>query len=145
VGYVVTPHRGQSGPSRDAGQYAEAALHRIRQLPGFGNVQFVILYGSAGEGRMTGESDIDLCLYYAGDPGEAAQFRHAILSALAGTRYDIQIFQSLPLYVRMEVLRGKPVFIRDPVFLYEKAVETIWDFDHFKHRLFDYTGQAAMP
>ncbi|MCK9632661.1 MAG: nucleotidyltransferase domain-containing protein [Methanoregula sp.] len=125
--------------------YTDAALKTIEQLNGYGHVQFIILFGSAGENRMTGESDIDLCLYYDGDPADAAQFRHAILSALPGTRYDVQVFQSLPLYVRVEVLKGTPLFVRDPVFLYEKAVETLRDFDNFKHRLYDYTGQAAMP
>jgi len=128
----------------DVRAYADAALRRMEKLSGFRNVQFIILYGSAAEGRMTGSSDIDLCLYYDDGRNEAAQFRHAILSALPGTRFDIQIFQLLPLYVRMEVLRGIPVFVRDPVFLYEKAVETLKDFDNFKHRLFDYSGEAAL-
>lgn len=138
-------NRGSSKLKRDVRVAADAALRQIERHSGFENVQFIILYGSAGEGRMTGESDIDLCLYYDGDRNEAAQFRHAILSGLSGTRFDIKIFQSLPLYVRLEVLRGTPVFIRDQVFLYDKAVETIKDFDNFKHRLYDYTGQAAMP
>jgi uncharacterized protein len=141
----VPINRGSSKLNRDVREYVDAALQQIERYSGFENVQFIILYGSAGEDRMTGESDIDLCLYYDGDLDEAAQFRHAILSGLSGTRFDIKIFQSLPLYVRLEVLRGTPVFIRNQVFLYEKAVETLKDFDNFKHRLFDYTGQAAMP
>jgi uncharacterized protein len=141
----VPINRGSSKLNRDVRVYADAALQQIERHPGFEHVQFIILYGSAGEDRMTGESDIDLCLYYDGDLNEAAAFRHAILSGFSGTRFDIKIFQSLPLYVRLEVLRGTPVFIRDQVFLYEKAVETLKDFDNFKHRLFDYTGQAAMP
>ena len=137
--------RRSSVPEQDVSAYTAAALKTMEQLDGYDHVQFVILFGSAGENRMTGESDIDLCLYYDGDPAEALQFRHAILSALPGIRYDIKIFQALPLYVRVEVLKGTPVFVRDQVFLYEKAVETLRDFDNFKHRLYDYTGQAAIP
>jgi uncharacterized protein len=124
--------------------FVDSALNQIGRLAGYEHVQFIILFGSAQEQRMTGESDIDLCLYYDGDPVEAARFRHRILSILPGKRYDVQIFQSLPLYVRVEVLRGTPVFVRDPRFLYEKAVETLRDFEDFKHRLYDYTGQAAI-
>ncbi|MDP3565157.1 MAG: nucleotidyltransferase domain-containing protein, partial [Methanoregula sp.] len=75
---------------------------------------------------------------------EAAHFRHKILSRLPGTHFDIQIFQQIPLYVRVEALRGTPVFTRNTTFLYEKATETIRDFNDFKHRLYDYTGQAAI-
>jgi|GEM_PF-3312188 len=69
---------------------------------------------------------------------------HGILSNLPGVRFDIQVFQSLRLNVGVEVLRGAPVFVRDVPFLYGKAVETIRDFDNFRHHLYDYTGQAAI-
>jgi len=75
-----------------------------------------------------------------GERNEAARFRHAALSRLPGN-YDIQIFQQLPLHVRVEVLKGMPVFIRNTRFLYEKANETLRDFEEFRHRLYDYTGQ----
>lgn len=106
----------------------DAALIKMQQVPGFEHVQFIILYGSAAEKRMTAESDIDFCIYYDGDRAEAAHFRHKVLSGLPGTHYDIQVFQQLPLYVRVEVLKGTPVFTRNTTFLYEKATETIRDF-----------------
>ncbi len=122
----------------------DTALRQMRQVPGFTNVRFVILHGSAAEGRMTPDSDIDLCMYYNGDREEAGRFRHTLLSRLPSLLYDIQVFQLLPLYVRIEILRGIPVFVRDERFLYETATRTIREFDDFKHRLYDYTGQAAL-
>jgi predicted nucleotidyltransferase len=122
----------------------DAALRQMQVVAGFGKVRFVILHGSSAEGRATDDSDIDLCVYYDGDRKEAAQFRHAILSRLPSLRYDVQVFQLLPLYVRVEVLRGIPVFIRDKRFLYETATRTLREFGDFKHRLYDYTGQAAI-
>jgi len=121
----------------------DAAVYKMHHIPGFEHVRFVILYGSTAENRMTEESDIDLCIWFEGERNEAARFRHAALSRLMGN-YDIQIFQYLPLYVRVEVLKGTPVFIRDTRFLYEKATETLRDFEEFKHRLYDYTGQEAI-
>lgn len=94
----------------------DAALRQMQQVPGFEHVQFIILYGSAAGGRMTAESDIDLCIYYDGDSTEAAHFRHKVLSALPGTLYDVQVFQQLPLYVRVEVLKGTPIFTRNSPF-----------------------------
>lgn len=122
----------------------DSAVRQMQQLSGFEQVQFIILYGSAAEERMNLESDIDLCVYYEGSSGDAAQFRHRALSDLPGTRFDIQIFQQLPLYVRVEVIRGIPVFVRNTRFLYERAIDTLRDFQDFKHRLYDYTGQAMI-
>jgi hypothetical protein len=122
----------------------DAALRQMQQLPGFEHVRFIILYGSAAENRMTKESDVDLCIYYDGERMDAARFRHAVLSRFSGTGYDIQVFQHLPLYVRVEVLKGKPVFVRNTRFLYETATETLRDFEEFKHRLYYYTGQDAI-
>lgn len=122
----------------------DTALYRMRQVPGFEHVRFIILYGSVAEHRMTQASDIDLCVYYEGERADAARFRHAVLSRLSGTDCDIQIFQHLPLYVRVEALKGIPVFVRTTRFLYDKATETLRDFEEFKHRLYDYTGEAAI-
>ena len=116
----------------------------MQKIPGFEQVEFIILYGSAAEKRMTATSDVDLCMYYNGDREEASRFRHKVLSLLPGTLFDIQVFQQLPLYVRVEALKGIPVYTRNTRFLYDKATETIRDFDNFKHRLYDYTGQVLM-
>ena len=124
--------------------YINRALQQMRLIPGFGHVRFIIFYGSAEKKRMNAASDIDLCIYYDGNRTDAAQFRHTILTRLPGSHYDIQIFQQLPLYVRVEVLKGIPVFTRDLRFLYETANQTIRDFEDYKHRLYDYTGQAAI-
>lgn len=122
----------------------DSAVRQMQQLSGFEHVQFIILYGSVAEERMNPESDIDLCVYYEGSSGDAAQFRHRALSDLPGNHFDIQIFQQLPLYVRVEVIRGIPVFVRNTRFLYERAIDTLRDFEDFKHRLYDYTGQAMI-
>jgi uncharacterized protein len=122
----------------------ERAILQMQKIPEFEHVQFIILHGSAPEERMNPESDIDLCVYYQGSLGDASQFRHRVLSDLPGNRYDIQIFQQLPLYVRVEVLRGVPVFVRNTRFLYERATDTLRDFEDFRHRLYDYTGQATI-
>lgn len=116
----------------------------MQKIPGFEHVQFIILYGSAAEERMTASSDIDLCMYYDGDRDEAARFRHNVLSLLSGKHFDIQVFHELPLYIRVEVLKGIPVFTRDTRFLYDKATETLKEFNDFRHRLYDYTGQVPM-
>jgi len=125
-------------------QAVDGALRQIQLVPGFKKIRFIMLYGSAAEGRTTSDSDIDLCVYYDGSRNEASRFRHAILSRLPTIHYDVQVFQFLPLYVRVEILRGIPIFVRDERFLYETATRTLREFEEFKHRLYDYTGQASI-
>jgi predicted nucleotidyltransferase len=143
--HKTMPARTSTHPlERELQKAVDAALGQMRQAAGFNRVRFVLLYGSAAEGRMTPDSDIDLCVYYDGSREEAAQFRHAVLARLPDLCYDVQIFQLLPLYVRVEVLRGIPVYVHDMRFLYETATRTLREFGDFKHRLYDYTGQAAI-
>lgn len=117
---------------------------RLSAVPGFHNVRFILLYGSTAEGRSNSGSDIDLAVYYEGPPDEASLFRYHALMALDDSRYDLWIFQQLPLYIRVRALRGKILYCPDLPFLYEVAYGTIRDYDAFKHRLFDYIGERAL-
>lgn len=122
----------------------ENTVERMRTVEGFEKVRFVILYGSVSRGDAREGSDIDLCVFFNGSPAEAAKFRFNTLAELFSDRYDLQIFQQLPLYVRVEVLCGRVLYCPDERFLYDVAVETIREFDAFKHRLYDYIGEQAM-
>lgn len=129
---------------RRVDQFIQHALERMRTVEGFEKVRFIILYGSVGEGRARIGSDLDLAVYYDGDHEEASRFRFAVLSELCDDRYDIQIFAHLPLYVRVEVLRGEVIYCPDERILYDVAYQTIREFDDFKHRLYDYIGKEMM-
>jgi hypothetical protein len=118
-------------------------VEKIKDMEGFEKVKFIILYGSAVEDRMTEDSDIDLCIYYEDEPEELSKFRFKVLSELFGV-CDVQIFQQLPIYVKVEVLKGKVVYCRDKRFLYETAIKTIKDFEAFKHRFYDYIGEGEI-
>ncbi|MBN1195343.1 MAG: nucleotidyltransferase domain-containing protein [Methanomicrobiaceae archaeon] len=125
-------------------QFIRDALDRLKTVEGFEKVRFIILYGSVAEGRAREKSDIDICIYYDGDPEEASRFRFRVLSELFEDRYDVQIFGNLPLYIRTEVLRGRVLYCQDERFLYDVALRTIREFEAFKHRLYDYIGKQAI-
>jgi len=122
----------------------EKAIEKIKNVERFEKVKFVVLYGSAAKERMTRDSDIDLCIHYDGDYDESSRFRFKVLSELFDDIFDVQIFQQLPIYVRVEVLKGKVIYCKDKRFLYEAARETIKDFEAFKHRFYDYIGEKAI-
>ncbi|MFA5416452.1 MAG: nucleotidyltransferase domain-containing protein [Methanoregula sp.] len=131
--------------SHDLSMVKAAVRHKVRQLsqvPGFDRVRFIILYGSS----LTGQpgSDIDLCVYYDGDLPAASRFRILALSQPGQDLFDIQIFSALPLYVQGEVMKGEVVYAPDMRFVYDTAVMTYREFERFRHRLDDYTGEKAI-
>jgi len=119
----------------------DRAVQKIRSLGG-DKVRFIILYGSASDGRMKEDSDIDISVYY--DDTDASEFRLKVLSDLFDDIYDIKIFLQLPLPLRMQVLKGKVLYSDDTPFLYDKAYETIKEFESFKRGYYDYLGIEAI-
>ena len=112
-------------------------LRKLKKIPDFYRVKFVILFGSYASGRQNKLSDIDFAVYYDGDKDERYEFRKNILGILP-EKFDVKIFQDLPLYVRKEVLKGKIVYARDLSFVYDVAYETIKLFNRFKKYYYDY-------
>ncbi|MDW7777067.1 MAG: nucleotidyltransferase domain-containing protein [Methanosarcinales archaeon] len=111
----------------------------IKSMSEFNRIEFIILYGSAARGDAISGSDIDLCIYYNADEKEdLSRFRLDILSRLKGSVFDIRMFQQLPLYVRVEVLKGRIIYTREQSFLYGIALDTIREFESFKPRFHDY-------
>jgi predicted nucleotidyltransferase len=120
------------------------ALERLKDIRGFEKVRFIILYGSAAEGGIRKNSDIDLCIDLDAETDfDRSKFRLRVLSELPDN-FDVQIFSQLPLYVKKEVLRGKVIFCRDEEYVYNTAMLTIREFDDFKYRFYDYIGERAL-
>ncbi len=116
---------------------------KIIKSRGGSKVRFILLYGSAaGQGKMKDNSDIDISVYYEGT--DASEFRLKILSELFDDVYDIKIFQQLPLPLRMEILKGKVLYCDDLPFMYDRAYETLKEFNSFKRRYYDYIGQEPI-
>jgi len=126
---------------RNISEKIDRAVQKIRSLGG-DKIRFIILYGSASEGRMKEDSDIDISVYY--DDADASEFRLKVLSDLFDDIYDIKIFLQLPLPLRMQVLKGKVLYSDDTPFLYDKAYETIKEFESFKRGYYDYLGIEAI-
>ena len=113
-------------------------LGKVRELDADGRVRFIALYGSLVEGRGSGLSDIDVALYYDGGEEERFSFRVALQGEL-GERFDVQIFQDLPLYVRREIVaRGRVIFYTDYDFLFNVYLQTLREYSDFERHLRTY-------
>jgi hypothetical protein len=93
----------------------------------------VLLFGSAARGDTHARSDIDVCLVLTAARRSRPQLTEKRLAYLGDVDLDVQVFQSLPLYIRTRVLRdGRVLFCRDEDALYEVAFATIRAFERFK-------------
>ena len=112
-------------------------IQKLKEMPDFNSVKFVFLFGSYVNKNQNKLSDIDFAIYYDGIKEKRFKFRLKLLSKLP-EGFDVQIFQDLPLKLRMSVLKGKFVYYKDIDFVYEIAYQTIKNFEDFKSYYYDY-------
>ena len=73
----------------------------------------ILLYGSYAKGEATERSDVDICLVKP-KPGTYEM----VLEKLGG-KYDIKVFEELPLYVQIDVIKNHIVIYGDELELSE--------------------------
>lgn len=114
-------------------------IKKLKETGEFSRVKFAILYGSTAKGYTTKDSDLDICVYYdTNDKGKMSDFRLKLLTKLCDDKYDIQIFQLLPLYIKIEAIKGEVIYAKDKNFLYETALETLREYELFEPHLHQY-------
>jgi len=98
----------------------------------------IAIFGSYA--RNENYRDIDLCLFL-----KNKRYNKTYLSkrkfqyTLENEKYDIQIFQQLPIYIRKRILReAKILYCKDEDMLYDLYFQTIKEFDDFKPLYEDY-------
>lgn len=118
----------------DAKEEVQSVVNKIKKIGGK-KIKFIILYGSIVEGNQTPLSDIDLSVYYEGTKEERFKFRMEALGNV-NDKFDIQIFQDLPLYIRKEVIsHGKILYQKNYSEIFDIFIKTIKSFGDFKPRL----------
>ena len=73
-------------------------------------VDGVLLFGSAAKSELTPRSDIDIALVRANT--KRVLFR---VFEQVGGKYDIKIFEDLPLHIKMDIIKNHQVIIGDEV------------------------------
>lgn len=104
----------------------------------------VFLFGSATRNEVHKGSDVDICLVMEKGNYTTGELYQKRLSYLKLFDMDIQIFQQLPLYIRIRIIReGKVLFCRNEDRLYEVVFRTIREFSDFEHIYHDYLKEVA--
>jgi hypothetical protein len=124
---------------------AQAQIDRLlRRAADDPEVLAVLLFGSAARGEARAQSDVDVCLVLTAAPRSRVQAQEKRMAYLGDVDLDVQVFQSLPLYIRTRVLRdGRVLFCRDEDALYEAAFATIRAFERFKRTYRAYLEEVA--
>ena len=80
----------------------------------------VLLFGSQlHEELITNRSDIDICVV-APDAKKPVDLQLELYSIVRNEKYDIKVFELLPLYLKMEIIRDHEIiFTRNRLDLYE--------------------------
>ncbi|MCM8831839.1 MAG: nucleotidyltransferase domain-containing protein [Candidatus Omnitrophica bacterium] len=115
----------------------------LRLIKQDNEVLAVVLFGSFAQKNFTNASDIDICLVMERNNYSQEELFQKRLDYLKFFDMDIQIFQQLPLYIRVRILgKGKILFCRDEDKLYEIAFHTISEFTDFEHIYRDYLKEV---
>jgi len=117
-------------------------IEKLKKMPDFSKVKFVFLFGSQVNKRANKFSDYDFVVYYDGDKRKRFNFRIKLLGNLPDN-FDVQIFQDLPLHVRINVFK-KLIYAKNLDFVYETAYSTIKEFEYFKKYYYDYINTRKL-
>ena len=118
-------------------------IEKIKTIPDFHHIRFVILYGSVAEGKSDAQSDIDIAISTDLSDIQAERMRMHILGRVPDI-FDVHIFEHLPLYIQINVLKGTVLYVRDEDVLYDCAYHTIREYELFKPHYLDYIGEKAL-
>jgi uncharacterized protein len=107
-------------------------------------IMAVFLFGSMACNKNHKASDIDICLLMDKNSYKPAELFKKRMNYLKLFNMDIHVFQQLPVYIRMRIIKeSKVLFCSNKDELYETAFRTIREFSDFRHIYLDYLKEVA--
>ncbi|MCX5704355.1 MAG: nucleotidyltransferase domain-containing protein [Candidatus Omnitrophica bacterium] len=104
----------------------------------------IFLFGSTARNKNHKQSDIDICLMMRQGSYLPLEFSRKKLEYTKLFDLDVQIFQQLPLYIKIRVIReGKNLFCANDDELYQIVFRTITEFEDFKQIYRDYLKEVG--
>jgi predicted nucleotidyltransferase len=123
--------------NREIKQKIKEFLEKLRDIEYFSRIEFVILYGSSLGSYHLDDSDIDICVYINDKSENLSRIRLNLIKSFS-SKFDIQVYQLLPLYIQIEVLKGDILYVKDLDRMYQIAYDTLNEFEDFYPYYLDY-------
>lgn len=118
-------------------------LKVLEDLPDLPHVRFIMLYGSVAEGTNDHSSDIDIAISTDLGDLQADKLRMHILGRVSD-KFDVHIFEQLPIFVQINVFKGTVLYVTDEDALYDTAYRTMREYELFRPHYLDYIGERAL-
>jgi uncharacterized protein len=98
----------------------------------------VAFFGSYA--RKEKNKDIDICLFlFPGKYSLKEISKIKLKYSFENEKYDLQIFQGLPIYIKKRILKdAKFIYVREEDLLYDLSFYTLKEYSHFKYIYEDY-------
>ena len=74
------------------------------------NALGILLFGSSARREDVERSDIDICIVRPANDGLLTE-----MNRMLGGKYDIKVFENLPLYIQIEIIRDHRIICGDEV------------------------------
>ncbi len=113
-------------------------IKKLKSINYFDKLIFVYIFGSQVDGTAREDSDIDVCLFYDIEDKKELHKLELKIKGIFPEKYDMQFFQSLPLYIRKEIFRGNLIYCKDERLVFDIALKTFRDFEEFEPRYLFY-------
>ncbi len=110
---------------------SQQVLQALKKTGLFKHTEFIILYGSVNTGKQNPLSDIDICISLSLSPSARLKARIKLLSILS-EKFDLQIFEDLPLFVQKSVLGGKLLYCKNLSRTAERAITLLKEYEDFE-------------
>ena len=123
--------------NREIKQKIKEFLEKLRDIEYFSRIEFVILYGSSLGSYHLDDSDIDICVYINDKSENLSRIRLNLIKSFS-SKFDIQVYQLLSLYIQIEVLKGDILYVKDLDRMYQIAYDTLNEFEDFYPYYLDY-------
>ncbi|MCK4730332.1 MAG: nucleotidyltransferase domain-containing protein [Candidatus Aenigmarchaeota archaeon] len=110
----------------------EGIINKLKSLEYFDNLLFIYVFGSQISGNPRKDSDIDICLFYEIEDKKKLHKLELKVKGSFPEKYDLQFFQSLPLYVKKSIFKGKLIYCKNENLVFDLALKTFRDFEDFE-------------
>jgi len=92
------------------------------------NIHSILVFGSYAGEDETARSDIDICIIMPENRELGERLLNIAISKLSSKGYDIHLFETLPLYIKIEIINNHQV-------IHSKDIYDLYEYFYFYRKI----------